>query len=163
MLVVADTSPLIGLIKIGLVDVLPRLYGSVVIPTEVAAELASPRRPVAVREFIVAPPSWLSVRAPTSVEEIQGIDPGERAAISLARELNADLLLIDDFAGRKAAQVRHIRTLHTTAMLLDAANQGVLPDLKAVFDRLKATDFRVAAKTMDELLKKHEESTRRKI
>ena len=39
MLVVADSSPLIGLLKIGYVDVLPRLFRSVAIPQEVAAEL----------------------------------------------------------------------------------------------------------------------------
>lgn len=162
MLVVADTSPLVGFVKIGLIEILPRLYESVVIPTEVAAELASLRRPAAVREFILAQPTWLSIRVPQNVEGIPDIDPGEQAAISLARELKADLLLIDDLAGRKAALARHIRTVHTTAMLLDAANQGILPDLKAAFDRLKAINFRVAAKTLDELLKKHEESTRRK-
>ena len=63
MLVVADTSPLIGLLKIGLIDVLPKLYGSVVIPTEVATELASPKRPIEIQSFIATPPKWLSVRA----------------------------------------------------------------------------------------------------
>jgi predicted nucleic acid-binding protein len=36
MLVVADTSPFIALLKIGQVDILPKLYGSVVIPPQVA-------------------------------------------------------------------------------------------------------------------------------
>jgi predicted nucleic acid-binding protein len=39
MLVVADSSPLIVLIQIGQIDVLPALFGEVVIPPEVSAEL----------------------------------------------------------------------------------------------------------------------------
>jgi predicted nucleic acid-binding protein len=155
MLVVADTSPLIGLVKIGHVEILPRLYGSVIIPPEVAAELASRKRPAEVRAFAAAPPTWLAVRSPLTMEHIEGIDPGECAAISLARELKADLLLIDESRGREAAIVRHIPTARTAAMLLNAANSGVLPDLKGAFDKLKATNFRVPPKVLDELLEQH--------
>src|ERR1700733_9747964 len=106
MLVVADTSPFIGLLKIGQVDLLPRLYGSVVIPSEVGRELASEKRPAEVRAFIVSRPQWLSIRSPKSLEPIPEIDAGECAAISLALELKADLLLIDEKTGREAANAR---------------------------------------------------------
>src|SRR5277367_5029634 len=141
MLVIADTSPLIGLLKIGHVDVLPKLYGSVVIPPQVAAELASPRRPHEIQAFIATPPSWLSIRAPSTVENIEGIDLGELAAISLARELNADLLLIDETKGREAAIARHIRTARLAAVLFEAAKLGILPDLKNAYDKLRTTNF----------------------
>lgn len=51
MIVVADASPFIGLIKIGHIDVLPRLFGNIYIPLEVAAELRAPARPPAVLSF----------------------------------------------------------------------------------------------------------------
>lgn len=130
MLVVADTSPFIGLLKIGHVDVLPRLFGSVVIPPQVAAELANAKRPAEVLAFMASPPAWLMVRAPTTLEQIPEIDEGERAAICLARELKADILLIDERTGREAAIARNIRTLRTTALLLNAAKAGVLTDLR---------------------------------
>jgi predicted nucleic acid-binding protein len=130
MLVVSDSSPFIGLLKIGAIDVLPKLYGSVFIPPEVATELASQRRPAEVRSFIQASPTWLTIRAPSTLEVIPGIDAGECAAICLAREIKADILLIDESLGRLAAIDRNIRTLRTTAMLLDAANAGVISDLK---------------------------------
>jgi predicted nucleic acid-binding protein len=161
MLVVADISPCIGLLRIGHVDVLPRLYESVVIPVEVAAELGNAKRPVEVRTFIAAPPEWLSVRSPKSVEAIPDIDAGERAAISLARELGADILLIDEKAGREAAIARNIRTLRTTALLFDAAKAGVLPDLRGAYEKLAATNFRVNRKTLQELLRQYEQFERR--
>ena len=156
MLVVADASPLVGLVKIGHVDVLPALYGGVAIPPQVAAELESPKRPVEVRTFMASRPAWLSVRAPARLEAIAGIDPGELEAISLAKELAADLLLIDEARGRAAAIALGIPTARTAAVLFDAANAGVIADLKAAFDKLRATNFRVPGKVLDELLSRHQ-------
>src|SRR4051794_13745728 len=102
MLVVADASPLVGLLKIGHVEVLGALYGAVVIPPQVAAELGSAKRPVEVRAFMASPPPWLSVCAPLRLEVIEDLDLGELEAISLAKELGADLLLIDEAKGRAA-------------------------------------------------------------
>ena len=103
MIVVADSSPLIALINIGHTAVLPRLFGQVIIPPEISAELNVPTRPQAVRDFIVARPNWLLERAPARLEPIPTLHPGEVAAIRLAQELKADLLLIDELRGRKAA------------------------------------------------------------
>ena len=160
MLVVADASPLVGLVRIGHADVLAALYGTVVIPPRVAAELAGPRRPNEVRAFMETPPAWLSVRAPSRLEAIDDLDLGELEAISLAKELGADLLLIDETRGREAAIALHIPTARTAAVLFDAANAGVLPDLKLVFDKLRATNFRVPGGVLDELLARHQ-ATRR--
>ncbi len=153
MLVVADTSPFIGLLKIGHVDIFPRLYGAVVIPPEVAAELANAKRQAEVRAFIASPPQWLSIRSPKLLEAIPDIDAGERAAVGLAQELKADLLLIDEKVGREAAIARNIRTLRTTALLFDAAKAGVLSDLREAYEKLAATNFQVNRKTLDDLLR----------
>ena len=156
MLVVADASPLVGLVKIGHAELLAALYGTVVIPSQVAAELASPKRPAEIRAFMASSPPWLSIRAPSRLEAIDDLDPGELEAISLARELGADLLLIDEAKGRAAAIALGIPTARTAAVLFDAANAGVLPDLKSAFDKLRATNFRVPAKVLDELLARHQ-------
>jgi predicted nucleic acid-binding protein len=57
MLIVADSSPLIVLVNIRQIDVLPKLFGRVVIPPAVASELVAPSRPQAVRDFIAARPA----------------------------------------------------------------------------------------------------------
>jgi predicted nucleic acid-binding protein len=139
------------------VEVLAKLFGAVVIPPEVAKELADPGRPAEVQAFIASSPPWLSIRSPATLEVIPDIDAGELAAISLAVELKADLLLIDESLGREAAIARNIRTARTAAVLFDAANAGVLPDLKSAYDALRETNFRVPGKILDELLRLHEE------
>lgn len=52
--VVADTSPLNYLILIEATDVLPRLYGSVVVPRQVIAELTATEAPDSVRAWTLS-------------------------------------------------------------------------------------------------------------
>ena len=152
MIVVADSSPLVALTNIGHIDVLPKLFGQVVIPPEISAELNQPSRPQAVRDLIASPPDWLIERAPVRIHPIPTLHPGELAAISLAKELRADLLLIDDVRGRKAARDRRIPITGTIGVLELAAAQRLL-DLQDAFARLKSTDFWISPQLLDERLK----------
>ena len=103
MIVVVDTSPFVALANIGRLDLLPKLFGRVLIPPQVLDELQSSKRPGTVRAFVATPPEWLEVRAPTALEPIPDLHAGETAAISLARECHTELLVIDETQGRKAA------------------------------------------------------------
>jgi predicted nucleic acid-binding protein len=64
MLVIADSSPLHYLMLIEHTDVLPSLFGHVIIPPMVAEELQRPRTPAPVRAWMASPPAWLEMRAP---------------------------------------------------------------------------------------------------
>lgn len=55
MIVIADTSPINYLILIGEIEVLPALYGRVLIPPSVHEKLDRPRTPQAVRMWIAHP------------------------------------------------------------------------------------------------------------
>lgn len=151
MLVVADSSPLHYLILIGSVDVLPALFGDVLIPGTVRDELSHPSAPSEVRQYLAAPPPWLRVRDPARLEVIPQIDPGEIAAISLARELGADLLLVDDLDGREAARERGIGIVGTLGVLESAAARGLI-DLSSAFDRIRQTRFRISDALLDAAL-----------
>ncbi len=151
MIVVADSSPINILVRIECIDLLPRLFGSVSIPTEVQAELIDPRTPQSVRGFVANPPPWLTVRSPQKVDRIPPLDRGEEAAISLARELRADALLIDERDGRRAAMALGIPVLGTVGVL-DVAADRKLIDLNAVTARLQASDFRLSPALLASLL-----------
>lgn len=75
MLVVADSSPLIVLITIGHVGVLPELFGKVIVPPDVAAQLRVVTRAQPVRDFIAHAPPWLIERTPVVVEPIPRCTP----------------------------------------------------------------------------------------
>ncbi len=151
MIVVADASPFVVLVAIGHVDVLPTLFREVLIPLEVASELASSRRPPEVTGFIATPPPWLRIRAPSSSETIPGLDAGETAAIALAAEVHAGRLIIDEYRGRKAATERGLRVVGTVGVLELAAEMGLI-ELKKAFERVRQTDFWISHKLLDERL-----------
>jgi predicted nucleic acid-binding protein len=136
MLVVADSSPLHYLILIDAVDILPQLDNQIIIPDAVAQELSHSHAPQGVRDFISSPPSWLAIQTPKSLVNIEDLDPGETAAISLALELSADLLLIDDLEGRKAAQNQGLKITGVVGVLLAAADQGLI-QIKPIVEKLR--------------------------
>lgn len=154
MLVVADSSPLIVLINISHIDILRDLFETVIIPPEVSREMREDKRPQAVRTFMATPPAWLAEQAPTSIETIPMLHPGEASAISLALEIHADLLLIDETLGRKAAAARGIHITGTIGIIEQAAEDGLL-DLKEAFAKIKKTDFWISHELLDLRLKLH--------
>ena len=126
MLVVADSSPLIALINIGHIDILPQLFGTVIIPPAVGGELRDERRASAIRSFIGSSPAWLIERTPKTIESFPLLDAGEVAAINLALEIKADLLLIDESLGRRTAAARGIPIAGTIGIIERAAEQNLL-------------------------------------
>lgn len=96
-LVIADTGPVNYLILIGHIDLLPRLFERVVLPTAVEGELMDVDAPPEVRNWIAHAPAWLEILEVPSVDLGPGpLDEGEAAVITLATALHADLLLMDE-------------------------------------------------------------------
>ena len=111
--IVADTTPLNYLVPIQAVDILPSLYRRVLIPPAVSAELAHANTPTAVRAWISQPPQWLEVvglKQPVD-PALAHLDAGEREAISLASELQAILLLMDERDGVIIARHRGLKVV----------------------------------------------------
>ena len=99
MLIVSDTSPILNLVAIERLELLKDLYGSIVIPPAVSAELHD--------NGIFLATDWIQVVEPlnrAAVEALRAdLDAGESEAIVLAQQLKASLLLIDERLGRRAA------------------------------------------------------------
>lgn len=142
MSVVSDASPLNYLIMIGAVDVLVPLYGRVFVPHTVVAELGQSAAPDAVRAWMAQRPGWLDVsqEAPQSDPTLALLDPGERAAITLALSLGAERLLIDEWEGRAEAVRRGLAVTGTLGILAAAHQRGLL-DLEVALARLERTSF----------------------
>src|SRR5688572_18329899 len=156
MLVVADSSPIHVLVRIGYIEILPKLFDRVLIPTQVAAELSHLHAPQVVRDFIAKPPAWLEVRQPMLVEPILELDSGEEAALSLVRETRAELLLIDEIDGRRVALRMNIPVIGTIGALERAANRGLI-DLHEAFESLRQTDFRISTQLLEAARARHQQ------
>jgi len=94
-IVISNSTCLIGLERIGRLDILQKLYGEIVISEAVQREVGLPHLP------------WVNVMAIRNQEALRflkfEIDEGEAATIILATEINGALLILDDKKARKIA------------------------------------------------------------
>jgi predicted nucleic acid-binding protein len=87
---------------------------------------------------------------------------GEREAISLALELSADLLLIDDRAGRQEAEARHIAVAGTLAVVLQASLSGYI-DFPDAVKQLRQYGFRSSRIVEAFLTARYEQAKKEKL
>lgn len=144
MIVVSDTSPLNYLALLGHIDVLPKLYGRVIIPDVVLQELTHANSPKAVLNWAKGLPLWVEV-IPTErpAPYAAGVDVGEAAAISISLTLNADLLLLDDRPARAEARRLGLAVTGLLGVLVAASVRGLV-EIEVVLGRLQyETNFRL--------------------
>lgn len=133
--IISDTSCLILLDKIEELDILNKLFGTIITTREVAEEFGEPL------------PLWFELRQPTdknyqSIIEAS-VDKGEASAIALAIELEDCLLIIDDLKGRKFAHQLGLSIIGTIGIIVDAKLVGIIPSVKPILAKIKATNFRI--------------------
>jgi predicted nucleic acid-binding protein len=139
MIVVSDTSPLNYLVIIGRHELLHQLFGQVIIPSAVAAELRHCGAPAIVRHWLASPPAWLQIVSAIRVEDsLAQLGAGEAEAITLAQRLKADILLCDDAEARPAAAARGLKVTGTLGLLEAGSIKGLL-DLPTAIQQLRNT------------------------
>lgn len=146
MIVVADTSPLNYLIQIEYEGLLPKLFGRILVPEAVMREMRDQRAPLAVRHWIEDAPNWIEIAPQASAPDPTraSLGRGEREAIQLAVERNADLLLIDELKGRYEAARRGLLFTGTLGVFLRAGKLELI-DPGATYMRLiSETSFRTS-------------------
>jgi predicted nucleic acid-binding protein len=155
MIVIADTSPICYLILIQAIDLLPKLYGRILIPDAVYQELKSPKSPVEVQQWMDSIPNWLEIRENSNIndEQTQILDTGEREAIALAEKVKADLIIMDEKLGRSIAKAKGFNPIGILGILYNAAQRDWI-DLSKVFNDLQETTFFVSPKLLQILLEK---------
>lgn len=161
MIVVSNTTPLIGLAAIQRFDLLQHLFGEVYIPQAVYGEavVAGREEGGAKREVAGAP--WIrvvSVKDHLAVEVLlDELDTGEAEAIILSRELNADLVLMDERKGRRKLAQLEMNKIGTLGILLLAKQKGLLGVIRPEIEKLQAHSFRMSQDVIDAVLKQANE------
>ena len=153
MLIVSDTSPITNLIQIKQLDLLEQLFEKVILPEKVFMELCV----YEAHKEEIENRSWLVVKTvqnKTAVKELEEyLDAGEAEALVLAKELNADLLIIDERKGRKTAEKYGLRIIGLLGVLVTGKRKGYLEKLKPILDELiKEIGFRVSEKLYKRVL-----------
>ncbi|GAB3336134.1 DUF3368 domain-containing protein [Larkinella ripae] len=135
MVIIADASCLIVLRKIGLLDLLKKLYNTVTVTTIVANEC----------KFLL--PDWIKIvyiQPNVFLNELQHrLDEGEATSIALANSLPECTLIIDEAKGRSVAKELGLSIIGTLGVLLKAKEAGLVNSLDQLLNELRTkTDFR---------------------
>ena len=153
MIVVVNTSPLIALDRIEHLDILPRLFGKVIRPQSVVEELHAGKKAYGGSSELFES-SWMDTREdPPEMVFRQELGAGETAAITLAKKLEADLILLDDLAARNVAQGLGLPVSGTLGVIIAASKKGILPDLTLVVNELMSCGFRLSKEIRDNILR----------
>lgn len=154
-MVVADTSPLNYLVLIGHINLLPQLYGRVLIPESVLEELSDIEAPPLVRNWATNRPQWIEVSPATSIDDagLSRLHAGERDAISLGLTVHADAVLLDERRGRQEAENRGLKLIGTLGVLVAAYDRGLI-NLGAAIDSLRQTSFHASPKLLASIVER---------
>ena len=156
MIVVSDTTPLIGLASIGRLDLLRELFEEVYIPQAVFDEAVTHGRQESKAKKEVSSAKWIHIvkvkdRLAVNVL-LDEMDLGEVETIVLAGEMNADWVLMDEKKGRRKLSQLNIPKVGTFGILLKAKQLGLIPSLKPEIEELQRSSFSISPSIVDTIL-----------
>ena len=85
------------------------------------------------------------------------MEKGEAEVLALAKELNADLLLLDEEKARKAAQLAGFKVMGIVGLLILAKDMGLIDAISPYIHDLERKNFRISQKIINEALKRSKE------
>ncbi len=151
--VVADSSPLIALSQIGCLHLLQKLFDIIHTPPAVAREVAPS---VTLPEWVLQEDLEQEI-GPTVLSFNLGL--GESEAITLALELDARRVILDDRPARRLAQALQVPVIGTLGILLAAKRRELIPAVGSYLDALLAHEFRISPRLYQQVLFDADESS----
>ena len=147
MLTVSNAGPLISLSKLGQLGLLLKLCGKVIIPREVYNEAV-------VNGIKLGAPDFFSIKRIIDADRILvedvilsdqdckligTIDLGEVEVITLAKQKNADWVLIDNQHARKVARLQSLKVKGTVGILVDGFRKSFLStdEVQLIIEEIK--------------------------
>lgn len=163
MIVIADTTPIISLLKIKKLDILENLFGNVFIPMAVFDELVtnsafSEEANILKSAKFIKMETVLDEKSVSLLRRATGLDLGESEAIILAEERKSDLLLMDEIKGRAVAKQMGIHIMGLIGILLAAFENKLLTKVEIVrcIEILRNSRRHINEKLYQDLLEKLE-------
>jgi len=140
MIVVSNSSPLIGLARIRKLDLINLNYGKLIVPKAVWEEVViQGDNKLGAKEIRKA--VWIETVAVENknlaLSLRQDLGAGEAESIALAIELKADLLLMDELLGRETAHYFGLKYIGVIGIILEAKRKGFIKAIKPLLDKLR--------------------------
>jgi uncharacterized protein len=129
---VSDTTPITTLLKARQIDLLQKLFGSIMIPEAVFEEL---------RAFHAAVPDFIRVEPIVGRDRrlpgTENLGRGEAEAVRLAKVLGAEILLTDDRKARAAAASLGIKCAGLLGLLIQAKKTNLIRSVRSMIEVLE--------------------------
>ena len=152
--IIADSSPLIVLLKSDLEYILPELFEEIILPEAVWQEILSGLdNDIAKQKLPFL--SWIK-RTPTAISnktiENYNLGKGETAVLNLALITSESRVILDDFAARKCAKALEIKFFGTGGLLILAKQKGLIDSVSDALEKVQNAGLWLSD-TITELLK----------
>jgi len=144
MKVVCNSSALIALARINRLDILEKGVKTLNVPSFVYEEIViqGAGRPGAEE---IKEAKWIEKRDVIDHEFVMSLNTilarGESEAIALAKEIKADLIILDDEKARKVAMSEGLRITGLLAFLVQAKEKNLIKRVKPLIDTLRSKGF----------------------
>ncbi len=135
--IISNTTPILSLLKINKLDLLKRLYGKVTIPNAVFQEIENGKEKQYYQDLTLL--SWIEIaeiKNPDSRAFFTDLDSGEAEVLILAKEQNADLVVMDEILGRRFAKQLEFNLTGTIGVLLKAKEKGLIKSVSELLTEL---------------------------
>ena len=161
MIVVANTTPLIGLATIQRFELLNQLFGEIHIAQAVYDEAVVRGREEGGAKIEVSTASWIKivrVQDRLAVDVLlDELDLGEAETIVLAREVGADWVIMDEKKGRRKLAELKLNKIGTLGLLLKAKQVGFLSTIRSDVEQLRKQGFSISQDVIDSVLRQANE------
>lgn len=155
MVVVSDTGPLIYLVRIGQLSLLKDRFGSITISEEVYTEVCVKGRGRPGADEIEEA-DWINtkdVKDESLVNLLRiELDKGESEVIALAKQLDADRVVIDEKIPRKKLKSMGFKVVGAIGILVWASQNDMISDLKGSLDELRDKGMWISDKLYNKAL-----------
>lgn len=144
MIVVCNSSTLIALARINSLDILEKVVKKLTIPPAVYEEIVIKEagRPGSME---IKKAQWINKVNVLDHESVinltNNLGVGESEAIALAKEIKADLIILDDDKARKMAISKGLKATGFLALLIQAKEKGFIKEVKPIMNKLKQQEF----------------------
>jgi hypothetical protein len=142
MPVVSNTSPILNLAVIGKLSLVHDQFGDILIPNSVLEELRIKENlpgSQTIRKALKE--GWLRIHKVSDQSLVRvlqrELDKGEAEAITLAVQVKAEWILLDEKEGRKIAKSLGLKVAGILGILLRARHEGRLPSMQKAMDQLR--------------------------
>lgn len=152
--IIVNSTPMIIFSKIGMIDILHKLFGEIIIPQAVYDEITYKSDIVC---KIVENNNWINTaKIGSNADKVMyksKLHDGEVEVMILAQEMGKDVLvIIDDNAAKKAAKYLGLTVTGTLGVLLMAKRRDYIDNLKDVIKLMKDHGFYVSRNVEEQVL-----------